>query len=92
MLIDSPPILAFSDALPLLTAADGVIIVTRIGVSNRESARRMLKGLEQVPDVNVLGVVVNGVPPRDLRNRAYDYAYYDKYVAYHDKHFGVPGK
>ena len=92
VLIDSPPILAFSDALPLLTAADGVIIVTRIGVSSRESARRMLKGLEQVPDVNVLGVVVNGVPPRDLRNRAYDYAYYDKYVAYHDKHFGVPGK
>jgi Mrp family chromosome partitioning ATPase/capsular polysaccharide biosynthesis protein len=92
VLIDSPPILAVSDALPLLTAADGVIIVTRVGVSSRESARRMLKGLEQVPDVNVLGVVVNGVPPRDLRNRAYDYAYYDKYVAYHDMHYGVPGK
>jgi Mrp family chromosome partitioning ATPase/capsular polysaccharide biosynthesis protein len=76
VLIDSPPMLAVSDVLPLLSVADGVILVTRIGMSTRESASRMLAELERVPDVNVIGVVVNGVPPRTHRNRAYGYGYY----------------
>jgi Mrp family chromosome partitioning ATPase len=70
-IIDSPPLLAVGDVLPLLSEADGVILVSRVGVSTRESARRLLAELGRVPGINVLGMVVNGIPPRTYRARAY---------------------
>ena len=74
-IIDSPPILAVADVLPLLSEADGVLLVTRLGVSTRESAKRMMAELERISDVHVIGVVVNGIPPRTYRTRAYGYYY-----------------
>jgi Mrp family chromosome partitioning ATPase/capsular polysaccharide biosynthesis protein len=75
VLIDSSPVLAAADVLPLLSEVDGVIIVTRVGVSTRDSAQRMLKELVRVPGINVVGVVVNGIPERTYRTRAYGYYY-----------------
>jgi Mrp family chromosome partitioning ATPase/capsular polysaccharide biosynthesis protein len=74
-IIDSPPILAVSDVLPLLAEADGVLLVTRLGVSTRESAQRMMAEIRRISNVNVIGVVVNGIPPRTYRTRAYGYYY-----------------
>lgn len=72
-IIDSPPLLAVPDVVPLLSEADGVILVTRIGVSTRDSARRLMRELERVPDLNLLGLVVNGIPSRTYRARSYGY-------------------
>jgi Mrp family chromosome partitioning ATPase/capsular polysaccharide biosynthesis protein len=74
-IIDSPPLLAVADGLPLLAEADAAIVVTRLGVSTRESARRLLGELERVAGVHVAGVVVNGIPPRTHRARSYGYRY-----------------
>jgi Mrp family chromosome partitioning ATPase/capsular polysaccharide biosynthesis protein len=75
VIIDSPPILAVADGLPLLSEADAVVLVTRLGVSTRDSARRVLAELRRVPDVYVAGIVVNGISPRVYRARSYGYYY-----------------
>jgi len=75
VLIDSSPILAAADVLPLLSEVDGVLLVTRLGVSTQDSAKRLLSELKRLSDVQVLGVVVNGIPPRIYRTRSYGYYY-----------------
>lgn len=75
VIIDSSPLLAAADVLPLLSEADGVILVTRLGVSTRDSAQRLLSELRRVPNIHLVGVVVNGIPPRTYRTRAYGYYY-----------------
>lgn len=75
VIIDSPPLLAVADGLPLLSEADAVVLVTRMGVSTRDSARRLLAELRRVPDVFIAGIVVNGISPRVYRARSYGYYY-----------------
>ncbi|HVV51233.1 MAG TPA: P-loop NTPase, partial [Polyangia bacterium] len=75
VILDSPPLLAVADGLPLLSEADAVVLVTRMGVSTRDSARRLLKELRRVPDVFIAGIVVNGISPRLYRARSYGYYY-----------------
>lgn len=59
VLIDSPPILAVSDAIPLLSAVDGTIVVARVDLSTRAAARRVMELIRRVPGAEVLGVVAN---------------------------------
>lgn len=59
VLIDTPPLLAVSDAVPLLPAVDATVIVSRIGHSTRDGARRLMTLLSRVPESHVSGVVVN---------------------------------
>ena len=59
VLIDSPPILAVSDAIPLLNAVDGTIVVARLDLSSRDAARRVMELIRRVPDAELLGVVAN---------------------------------
>jgi Mrp family chromosome partitioning ATPase/capsular polysaccharide biosynthesis protein len=59
VLIDSPPILAVSDAIPLLTAVDGTIVVARLDLSTRSAGRRAMELIRRVPGAQVLGVVAN---------------------------------
>jgi Mrp family chromosome partitioning ATPase len=75
VIIDSAAVLAAADVLPLLSAADGVLIVTRLGVSTRDSAKRLLTEIERVPNTRIVGVVVNGIPQRLYKTRAYGYYY-----------------
>jgi len=70
VLIDSPPILAVSDAIPLLTAVDGTIVVARLGLSTRGAARRVMELIRRVPGAEVLGVVAN-----DSHERSGQYTY-----------------
>jgi non-specific protein-tyrosine kinase len=64
VLIDSPPLLVVSDALGIMPAVDGVVLVTRIGVTTRDAADRALGLLGRVPNVPILGVVVNDLTRR----------------------------
>jgi Mrp family chromosome partitioning ATPase len=71
VIVDSSPLLASADVLPLLSEVDGVLVVTRLGNSSMDSARRLLAAVRGAPNANLLGIVVNGVPPRLYRSRAY---------------------
>jgi len=75
VIIDSAPLLATADVLPLLSEVDGVLLVSRLGVTTRDSARRLLTMIRRVPNAHLLGVVVNGIPSRIYRTRAYGYYY-----------------
>jgi succinoglycan biosynthesis transport protein ExoP len=69
VVIDTPPLLSVSDAIPLIGRVDGVLIVSRLGATTSDAARRLaseLKGL----NAPVLGIVANG-----LRTRAQAYYY-----------------
>jgi Mrp family chromosome partitioning ATPase len=74
VLIDSAPLLAVSDAVPLLTQVDGVVLVGRLGSSRRETARRVMELLRRIPDANVLGIVANGMDKSELA-AGYGYGY-----------------
>jgi Mrp family chromosome partitioning ATPase/capsular polysaccharide biosynthesis protein len=73
VLIDTPPLLAVSDAIPLLNHVDGVVVVTRMEQSSRKEVLDLQRLIARVPGVRVLGVVVNGVPPRHRDFQRYDY-------------------
>lgn len=69
-LIDSSPVLSVSDATFLLGEVDGVVVVSRVGVSTTAGAKRLVELLRKVPHVRLLGLVVNGA---DEPGRSYYY-------------------
>jgi Mrp family chromosome partitioning ATPase len=71
VVIDSPPVLAVSDAIPVATAVEAVVVVARSEFTTREAAQRCRRALERVPRVKVLGVVANGVREEDGIARPY---------------------
>jgi polysaccharide biosynthesis transport protein len=60
VLIDSPPVLAVSDAVILSRLADMTLLVVRHGKSTQKSLERAYRTLNKV-DGRTIGVVVNGV-------------------------------
>ena len=75
VLVDSTPLLPVSDALPLLTAVDGVIIAVRLDYVTRDQAQRTTDLLKRLPHADVLGLVVTGVPEPE---QEYRYGYYSR--------------
>lgn len=61
VLIDSTPIVAVSDAIPVATYVDAVVVVARSDYTTRDAAQRCRHALERFKDVNVVGVVANAV-------------------------------
>lgn len=74
VVIDSPPILAVTDAAILSTVSDGVILVAAYNQTEKEE---LLDAKEQLDNVkaNVLGVVLNGIDLKDSKYY-YNYEYY----------------
>lgn len=66
VLIDAPPPLQVSDAMPLLGTVDGIVLVARAGHTREVSARRLLQLLARVSSAPVLGVLANSVSRADL--------------------------
>lgn len=79
VLIDSPPLLAVTDAAVISTMADGAIVVIRMGATTRAALKRTAGQLEAV-EGRLLGAVLNDV---DFRQTGYGgyYGYY--YYYYH---------
>jgi len=75
VLIDTPPLLVVSDAIPLLSQADGVILVTRVGMTDRRSAQRAVAATQLDPSVTVLGVVANDLASQPGYGYGYGYGY-----------------
>jgi capsular exopolysaccharide synthesis family protein len=59
VVVDTPPIGRVADAVPLISQADGVLLCTLIGRSDREETVRVAAELADM-GATVLGVVVNG--------------------------------
>jgi succinoglycan biosynthesis transport protein ExoP len=74
IIIDTPPVLAYSDALALASIADSVVLVVSAGKTPRPAflrARNLLRGV----NAEVSGIVANGV---DFKSSQYGaYGYYD---------------
>jgi Mrp family chromosome partitioning ATPase/capsular polysaccharide biosynthesis protein len=75
VLIDSAPVLAVSDTVPLLRYADAALFVARLGVTTRDTAKRLTEFLARVPDINVLGVVANDLSRLEAGAYGYGYGY-----------------
>lgn len=76
VIVDTPPLLAVSDALSLAAATDCTVIVTRLNLSTRDSVRRLLKLMDRAHDLNVIGFVVNDITGIE---RVRGYGYYEYY-------------
>jgi capsular exopolysaccharide synthesis family protein len=60
VIVDSPAALAVSDAVPLMHAVSGVVLVARMNHSNRDTIHRLHKIIEAAHG-RILGVVATGV-------------------------------
>jgi capsular exopolysaccharide synthesis family protein len=69
VIVDTPPVLPFADALLLAARADAVILVTRSGVSRTKALLRARDVLAR-SGANIMGFVLNAV-----RNPEYYYAF-----------------
>ena len=75
VLIDTPPLLAVSDAMPLLSLCDGVVLVTRVGTTERQAAQRAVAAAQLDPSVNLLGVIANDVAAQPGNGYGYGQGY-----------------
>jgi capsular exopolysaccharide synthesis family protein len=63
IIIDSPPVLAVTDAILLAQIADASLLVVRYGSTPRQTAQRSYRTLgQQLPEKTILGVALNAVP------------------------------
>jgi protein-tyrosine kinase len=74
VIVDTPPVLAVTDACVLASHVGGVALVVRAGVSDRRQVARAKAALEAVK-ANLLGVVLHGVA-NEQREGYYYYYYY----------------
>jgi Mrp family chromosome partitioning ATPase len=81
VLIDSPPIIAVTDASILSKMTDAILLVVRSGSTDQRVLRRSVDILSQV-NTNLIGAVLNGVNI----SAGYDsyYYYYNYYYYYAD--------
>jgi capsular exopolysaccharide synthesis family protein len=78
VLLDSPPVIAVTDAQILASMADGTIMVVRANETSRHSANQAKRALNNV-GARILGVVLNGFDlSQSERHGYYQYQYYDQ--------------
>lgn len=89
VLVDTPPLLAVTDAAVLSTMVDGAVLVVRVGSTAKTAVRRALAQLQAV-NGRLMGGVLNDV---DFRQGAfggtYGYYYYYYYGQDRDRKNGV---
>ena len=77
ILLDSPPLLAVTDAVVLARKSDGVILVTQADKTTIDDAAQCGRILRDV-NANIVGVIMNDL---DLTRRRYYYQYAYNYAA-----------
>jgi succinoglycan biosynthesis transport protein ExoP len=76
VIIDAPPVLPVTDAVAVSAQVDGVLLVTRYGLTLRQSAAEAHRRMQAV-GANVVGYVLNAVPVREARGYYATYGYED---------------
>jgi polysaccharide biosynthesis transport protein len=75
LLIDTPPVLAVSDALALARHVDGVIVVARLDATSRDSIREVREIFERA-GTRIIGAVAAGTDkPTSYYKKRYGYGY-----------------
>lgn len=72
VLLDSPPLLAVTDTVALLSRVDAVVFVARLGVTTADNARELMSLVRRANGADVVGVVANDRSQLDAM-AAYDY-------------------
>lgn len=80
IIIDTPPILGFSDGLLISVLTDGVLLVTRHNATHRSAARLAQQLLSQV-HAPLMGSVLNCVDAHGQASGGYYYQYHYKYYS-----------
>ncbi|MFN8487890.1 MAG: polysaccharide biosynthesis tyrosine autokinase [Caldilineaceae bacterium] len=76
VILDTPPIMAVSDAIILASFTDATLLVTRFAKTRRDLAKQALNALRQV-NAHVSGIVLNGIAVG--KSGYYNYGYYSDY-------------
>ncbi|CAD5897498.1 maintenance protein tyrosine kinase involved in biofilm formation [Carnobacterium maltaromaticum] len=72
IIIDTPPILVATDAVIVSTFSDGIIVVVRSGKTNKQSAKKALRSMNQ-SSTPIIGTILN-----DVKMNKHDYYYASK--------------
>lgn len=88
VIIDAPPLLPVTDAGLLTAAADGAILVVRVGKTFKDQVEVAIKQLGNIND-KLLGVVMNGATKRQMSEVVYGYG---KSYGYYRDYYGEDGK
>lgn len=83
IIIDSPPIIAVTDAMIIAQSIDGLVLVCRSQSTRKELLERSAQLLQGV-NAPILGVVLNNVNLRNRRQGGYYYYYYRHYGQYYE--------
>ena len=76
VIIDSPPLLSVSDALPISKLADGTIVIVRSAETTWDAFEKGIKKLDDI-QAKLAGIVINAV-----NIRTSGYGYYSQYGYY----------
>lgn len=76
IIIDTPPLLAVTDAVIMSNVVDGTILVTNIEINNKHHLVKA-KEVLQKSEANILGIVLNNVE-KSSKDDYYYYEYYGK--------------
>ncbi|AND83737.1 polysaccharide biosynthesis tyrosine autokinase [Clostridium tyrobutyricum] len=77
IIVDTPPVIAVTDAQIVSTYVDGCILVVASSQADRDAALKAKKLLEKV-NANILGTVLNKVEAKGKGYYGYYYSYYDE--------------
>jgi polysaccharide biosynthesis transport protein len=72
VILDTPPLLAVTDAVPLLKTVSGTVLVAKVGATSRDALQRMRKVIESARG-NLLGAVATGTEKAGLYGYGGDY-------------------
>jgi Mrp family chromosome partitioning ATPase/capsular polysaccharide biosynthesis protein len=80
VILDSAPLLAVADTVPLLELVESVLLVARLGLSTRDSANRLAGLLQRAPEAQIVGVVTNDMSSGGFRGEKYGSYGYDSHA------------
>ena len=72
VVFDTPPLSLITDAAAIVASVEGVLVVVRSGVTERETLDYTLRRIQRV-NGNILGVVLNDVQSRESYGHQYGY-------------------
>ena len=79
IIFDTPPIGVVIDALPIIKASDGVVIVVKNNSTTYPELSRTVEVIKRT-NAKILGVILNRVKPHETRKGK---GYYSRYGGYY---------